>query len=45
MRRELIVDEKLKEFASAIDDDDDLSNLDLMPPALFSKVALPQSYK
>jgi general transcription factor 3C polypeptide 5 (transcription factor C subunit 1) len=46
MRRELIVDEKLKEFAASIDDDDDdLSNLDLMPPALFSKIVLPQSYK
>lgn len=45
MWQELIVDEKLKEFASSIDEDDDLSNLDLMPPALFSKVVLPQSYK
>ena len=39
-----MVDEKIKEFASSMQDDD-LSNLDLMPPAVFSKIVLPQSYK
>jgi len=39
-----ILDDKIKDFGAAMEEDD-LSNLDLMPPPLFSKVTLPQIYK
>jgi hypothetical protein len=42
--RPLMLDDKLKDFGSSIEEDD-LSNLDLMPPPLFSKVSLTQIYK
>ena len=40
----LIVDDKLSKFEISMQDDD-LSNLDLMPPPTFSSTIIPQFYK